>query len=125
MMMRYQGISGSEKENLIDGNGWTFNQWEFLTVSIKMNDNATSSDWRLLKSIQNGGTRMTHTTTYNYLKWVDGGGRTTLGARYYDDKTMNIDTALWGFVYNFNLDNGYSDTTATLLNYGNVGCDSD
>ena len=89
-----------------------------------MNDDAVSSDMRFMKSVKNGGTTKDHTTTNDHLKWVDRGGKTTLGARHNLNGTRNGTNVLWGFLYNFHLDRGFYALGDAELHYGNVNCDS-
>ena len=89
-----------------------------------MNDDAVSSDFRIIKSVKNGGTTENHTTTDPTLKWVDIGGKTTLGGRINPNGTRNGNNVLWGFLYNFHLDHGFYALGDAELHYGNVNCDS-
>ena len=119
--MIWNGVDATTSERLIDNTSlFPINEWEYWTCTIKMNDDAVSSDFRIIKSVSNGGTTVDHTTTNENLKWVDAGGKTTLGGRFNRNGTRNGANVIWGFLYNFHLDHGFYSLGDDELHYGNT-----
>ena len=72
--------SASANDTFEDTTTITQNSWEYWAVSVQMNNDARVSDVRIIRGVGNYET--TATATRDWTKFIDIGGKMTLGARY-------------------------------------------
>ena len=94
----YSGIG----EKHFDKECFPIDSWEYWAVSVQLNSDATTNDIRIIKAVAD--TEETFSGSIDY-QIIDRGGETHIGIGH--DGTGTKTYPMWGFMYNFHIDQGY------------------